>query len=245
MEWGILWGALGFFGGGVLKGAVGAGAPLFGVPILALIYDVPLAVAVFTLPNLISNIWQAWAFRRHRTAPRFAASFAGAGALGAIAGTFLLVALPGQALMATVAALLLVYVGLRLARPGWALRRTLAERIAAPMGLMAGLLQGAGGLSAPISVTFLSAMRLERLEFIATVSVFFTAVSAVQIPTLWALGVLTPERLALSALAVGPLFAGIPVGQWLARRISRAAFDRLILALLAAIAVRLLWGALA
>ncbi|MEE4118033.1 MAG: sulfite exporter TauE/SafE family protein [Paracoccaceae bacterium] len=245
MEWGLLWGALGFLAGGVLKGAVGAGAPLLGVPILALIYDVPLAVAVFTLPNLISNVWQAWAFRRHDPAPRFSATFAGAGAMGALGGSLLLVSLPGEALMATVGALVLVYIGVRLARPSWGLARETAHRLAAPMGLVGGLLQGAGGLSAPVSLTFLSAMRLERLAFIATVSVFFTAVSAVQIPTLWVLGVLTPERLALSALAVLPLFAGIPVGQALARRISRAAFDRVILLILAAIALRLIWAAVA
>jgi hypothetical protein len=244
MEWGILWGALGLFAGGVLKGAVGAGAPILGVPLLALIYDVPLAVAVFTLPNLISNIWQAWAFRSHRAAPGFAWTFAGFGAAGVGGGTVLLVSLPGDALLAGLAGLVFVYIGLRLARPDWVLERALAARIVVPVGLVAGIMQGAGGVSAPVSVTFLSAMRLERLEFIATISVFFMAMTAVQIPALWALGILTPKLAALSALAVVPLFAGIPVGQWIARRVSRATFDRLILALLAAVAARLIWSAL-
>ena len=52
--------ALAFACGGILKGAIGAGAPVIAVPILALLYDVPLAVALFTLPNLLSNSWQGW-----------------------------------------------------------------------------------------------------------------------------------------------------------------------------------------
>src|SRR3546814_4921733 len=57
MEWtGLVLGALALALGGVLKGATGAGSPLFAVPLLAMLYDVPLAVAIFTLPSLFSNI---------------------------------------------------------------------------------------------------------------------------------------------------------------------------------------------
>lgn len=104
-------------------------------------------------------------------------------------------------------------------------------------------MQGAGGLSAPVSVTFLNAMKLERSEFIATIAVFFLTMSFVQIPALAALGILTPERAAMSLLATIPLFGAMPIGAWLARRISRETFDRVILALLAVIALRLLYAA--
>ena len=39
------------------------------------------------------------------------------------------------------------------------------------------------------------------------------------------------------------LFLGMPVGEWLARRISAKTFDRAMLALLAVISTRLVWGA--
>ena len=39
--------------GGILKGATGAGAPLVAVPALALLFDVPTAIAIFSLPNLL------------------------------------------------------------------------------------------------------------------------------------------------------------------------------------------------
>ncbi|MEM8665280.1 MAG: TSUP family transporter, partial [Pseudomonadota bacterium] len=60
---GLLLASLGLAIGGVLKGATGAGAPLLAVPILAVLYDVPFAVAVLTFPSLLTNAWQAWRFR--------------------------------------------------------------------------------------------------------------------------------------------------------------------------------------
>ena len=41
------------------------------------------------------------------------------------------------------------------------------------MGVGGGILQGSAGLSAPISITFLNSMKLERNQFIPTISVYF------------------------------------------------------------------------
>jgi len=101
------------------------------------------------------------------------------------------------------------------------------------------VLQGAVGISAPVSISFLNATRMDRLAFIATISVFFAAMSLVQIPLLAAWDVLTPQRALLSALAILPLIAGMPLGAFLAKRMSKDFFDRLILVLLALIAARL------
>ena len=55
------------------------------------------------------------------------------------------------------------------------------------------------------------------------------------------------ERGALAAivgLAIIPMFGAMPIGEWAAKRVSKAAFDKLILALLAVIALRLSYGAI-
>ena len=245
MDWtGIMLGVLGLALGGVLKGATGAGAPILAVPILAMFYDVPLAVAIFTLPNLLSNIWQGWRFRAHQATPVLTWGFALAGAAGAGVGSAMLVGLPSDTLLLGVAGTVFLYIGFRLLRPDWALDLGLATRLAAPAGFAGGVLQGAVGVSAPVSITFLNATRMHRDAFIATISVFFVAMSLVQIPLLAAWGVLTPLRAVLSAAAILPLIAAMPLGAYLARRLSREIFDRLILALLALIAARLALNAL-
>lgn len=240
MEWtGLLLGALGLVIGGVLKGATGAGAPIVGVPILAMLYDVPLAVATFTLPNLFSNSWQGWRYRSHQVSPALTWGFALAGAAGAGVGSLLLVSLHSDLLLLGVAGAVFLYIAFRLARPHWVLDLGLATRLATLAGFSGGVLQGAAGISAPISISFLNATRMDRAAFIATISVFFAAMSVVQIPLLTAWGVLTPLRLLLSALATLPLVAAMPVGAYLARRMSKEFFDRLTLLLLAVIALRL------
>lgn len=242
--WTLAVAALGIGLGGFLKGATGAGAPVVGVPVLALVMDVPMAVAIFSVLNLFSNIWQSWSYRAEQAAPRLVWGMALGGALGAAAGSVLLASLPTELLMASLAGIVAVYIALRLTRPDWALARERGVRMAPTVGLVAGVMQGAGGISAPVSVTFLNAMRLGRGEFIATISVFFMAMSVLQIPALAALGILTWERVGLAAAAALPLFGAMPLGEWAARRISKAAFDRVVLILLAVIAVRLLWNAI-
>lgn len=246
MEWtGLILGALGLALGGVLKGATGAGAPILAVPLLAMFYDVPLAVALFTLPSLLSNLWQGWRFRAHQLGPGLTWGFALAGAAGAGVGSAILVSLPSDLLLLGVAGAVFLYIAFRLARPDWVLDLGLATRLATLAGFSGGVLQGAVGISAPISISFLNATRMERPAFIATISLFFAAMSLVQIPLLAAWGVLTPLRFGLSALAIVPLVAAMPLGAWLARHMSKEFFDRLILLLLALIALRLVISALA
>ena len=245
MDWtGLLLGAVGLGLGGVLKGATGAGAPILAVPLIAVLYDVPTAVALFTLPNLVSNLWQGWHYRVHRARPALTWGFALAGAAGAGVGSLLLVTLSAEALLLAVAIAVYLYIGFRLARPDWALGLGLAARLAVPVGLVGGVLQGAAGISAPVSITFLNATRMERSAFIATISIFFGTISLVQIPLLAAWGVLTPGLALLSAAAILPLIGAMPAGAWLARRLSRQAFDRVIMLLLALLATRLAGAAM-
>jgi len=230
--------------GGLLKGATGAGAPLVGVPILAMLYDVPLAVAVFVLPNLVTNARQLWQYRADLLPGAFTWRYAMGGAAGAVAGSFLLATAPGEALLLTLAAAVWLYIGFRLARPGWRLSYAAAHPWALAAGGAAGVLQGASGVSAPISVGFLNAMRLPRPVFVATISAFFGAMSLAQVPAMVGLGLLTWERALYSLAALVPLLIFIEIGGVLGRRFSAAVFDRIVLGLLALLALRLIWLAL-
>lgn len=223
--------------GGIVKGATGAGAPVVAVPVLAMLYDVPFAVAVFTMPNFLSNIWQAWTLRRHQRDPWFTAAFAVSGALGAGLGSILLANLPSEALTLAVAGAVFLYLGFRITSPDWSLSFARARPLAPLAGFSGGVLQGAAGVSAPISITFLNAIRLPKPEFIATISVFFMAMSAVQIPVLAGLGILTWERAGIGLISTACLLAAMPIGARLTRRVSPKGFDRIIMVLLGVMAV--------
>jgi uncharacterized membrane protein YfcA len=156
----------------------------------------------------------------------------------------MLTRLPSQSLLLLTAAAVFIYIAFRTMRPDWRLGRGAAQALALPVGAVAGVLQGAAGLSAPISITFLNAMRLSREAFIPTISLFFAAMSCVQIPMLAGYGQLTPLRLAYGFGALAIIMAVMPLGAALAKRVSKEAFDRLILCLLALVALRLAWSAL-
>ncbi|MEH6725572.1 MAG: sulfite exporter TauE/SafE family protein [Hyphomicrobiales bacterium] len=230
---------LSFALGGILKGATGAGAPVVAVPIIALFYDVPTAVTIFVIPNLLSNTWQAWSYRKDQLPPALTYRFAGTGVIGAIAGTYMLAYLPTDLLTMMIAVAVTGYIVFRLVKPEWVLEYATALRVVVPVGSVAGVLQGSLGISAPISLTFLNAMKLERSQFIATVSLFFVSMAFIQLPFLIGLGLMTTERFWISCLALIPMIGGMPLGSFLARYVPRSVFDKVILAMLALIAVKL------
>ena len=69
---------------GIVKGAIGSGVPVIVIPILTMLYDVQLAIAVLIAPNLFSNALQVWQYRQHLLPLRFLAAFSLAGGLGII-----------------------------------------------------------------------------------------------------------------------------------------------------------------
>lgn len=230
--------------GGILKGAIGAGTPVVVIPLMSIYFDVPFAVSVFVLPALASNVWQGWTYRAALMDRGFVLRLALGAGTGALFGSILLASLPSEMLSLAVGILALCYIGFRLLRPDWLLRREIADRVVLPVGVLAGILQGAAGISAPVSMTFLHALRLPRPQFIATISVLFSAMAIVQMPTLIGLGVLDGPRLMISLLACLPLFLAMPVGAWLIRHVRPEIFDRLIMLLLFVIALGLIAEAL-
>ena len=236
--------ALALFLGGVVKGATGAGAPVIAVPVIAAFADVRLAVLVMVVPNVASNLWQGARYRHALPPGPMPRLFAAGGAVGAVGGTFLLLTVDERALMGAVAVAVLAYVALRAAVPAFRLSPRLVLRLSPWAGLAGGALQGAAGVSAPVSVSFLNAARLERAAFVATISVYFTVMTAVQMGAQIVAGLLTGQVLMLSVAACAPLALGMFTGGHLARHMSAVVFDRAVLAMLSILALRLGWAAL-
>jgi len=227
--------------GGILKGATGAGAPIITIPVIAAFYDVRVAVVIMVIPNLLTNIGQLYQFRKTIMPRFFTVSFALGGGLGALLGTILLANLSIKTLTLAVAFIILIYISLKLIIPTWKLNYTKAKKLVFLMGAGGGVLQGAAGLSAPISLTFLNSMKLERNQFIPTISVYFGVMSLFQMPALYFYKFLNIETLIISCLSTIVLMLFMPLGSWIAKSISKENFDKLILILLSFIALRIIY----
>jgi uncharacterized membrane protein YfcA len=227
--------------GGILKGATGAGAPIITIPVIAAFYDVRVAVIIMVIPNLLTNIGQLYQFRKTILPSFFTVSFALGGGIGAFIGTILLANLSIKILTLSVAFIVLVYIFLKLIVPSWKLIYKKATKLVFIMGAAGGVLQGTAGLSAPISITFLNAMKLERNQFIPTISVYFGVMSIFQMPTLYYYDFLNFEIIIASLISTIVLLCFMPIGSWIAKSVSKENFDKITLILLAFIAVRIIY----
>jgi uncharacterized membrane protein YfcA len=230
--------------GAVVKGATGMGLPLIALPVLTAAFGLQHAVGLMTIPLIVTNVWQVWRFRAEARAPRLAFMpwFLVSGAIGIGIGTWALTALPERILVLALGILLLAYVAMRLARPHWLLSPELASRLGPLAGTGAGILQGATGISSPIGVTFIHAMNLDRLAHVFAVSAMFLLFSLVQLPSLWLAGVMRVEWMVQGLLALVPILLFMPLGQWVSGKLSRAAFDRMILIFLGIIGLKMVLG---
>ena len=228
--------------GGILKGATGVGAPLIAVPVMTSFVDIRFAVAVFVVPNLVTNLIQSIIYRRALNNRLFLFILCLSAGMGAFAGSLMLYNASGGAMEMVMAGLVLFFVGFRLYKPNWQLSMPMAHKLNMPIGFLAGFLQGAFGISAPATLTFLNAIKFERTEFIIIVSVFFMTMSLIQMPTLLYLGLMQAEHLVLGLLAMIPLLGFMPVGAFILRRATPNLFDKVILIILVGVAIRLLWA---
>ena len=227
--------------GGILKGATGAGAPIITIPVIAAFYDVRIAVIIMVIPNLLTNIGQLYQFRKTILPSFFTVSFALGGGIGAFLGTILLVSLPIKILTLSVAIIVIIYILLKIAVPSWKLVYGKAKKLVFIMGAGGGILQGSAGLSAPISITFLNSMKLERSQFIPTISVYFGVMSIFQMPTLYYYDFLNIEIIIVSIMSTIVLMCFMPLGSWIAKSISKDTFDKVTLILLGFIALRIIY----
>jgi len=240
--WLVVIAALGL--GGFVKGATGMGLPLVSVPALAAFLGVPHTLAILTVPLIVTNGWQVWRFFPNRHGTGFLVRLLPAGAIGIVIGTWALTALPVRALSLVLAALVVSYIALLLARPQLRLSPETGLTLSPAVGLVSGVLQAATGISAPTSITFIHALGLTPRGFVFAVSAMFLLFSTAQLAALAVAGIMTWGRFLEGWVALIPVVLMMPVGAWAASLLSRQTFDRLILGLLAALACKLIVDAL-
>lgn len=239
--WGFVGIILALFLGGILKGATGAGMPVIAVPVIAAFYDVRTAVLVLVIPNLLVNLWQIYKFRNSNSEPILVRNFALSGAIGAGIGTLMLARLSADFLSTFIALIIFVYIALRFFKPAFGVPVERARPMAWLAGAGGGILQGSIGLSAPIAVTFANAIKMERPVFIFTVSVFFATMCLVQFPMQLALGMMTWQIVILGFISLVPMMIGLQAGDWVGKRMGAVVFDRVILFMLAVLAIKQLF----
>jgi uncharacterized membrane protein YfcA len=230
--------------GGLMKGVTGVGLPLIAVPVMAAFLGVERAVLVMVIPSLVLNLVQVITHRSSRDAVPEVPRILVGGVVGAAGGAVLLYLASEDALAIGLAVWLAAYVAFRVLHPTFALTLPTRMRVSPLVGVSAGAMQAATGISAPIIVPYMDALRLVPHAYVFAVCAPFGAFALAHCVLLAVGGIYTVELVSQSLLAVVPAVAFVPVGAWLRRLIPQVAFDWLVRVTLLVIAVQLVWSTL-
>jgi uncharacterized membrane protein YfcA len=216
--------------GALLKGMTGLGLPLFAVPALAIITSVEEAVVLMIFPSIGSNLWLVVNHWQHRNLLREHLPFLTMGFVGGLLGTGLLVLFSDQVLKL----LLAIWLGLYL--PQYFFNRSDlsffgANKLAGyPLGLAAGTIQGATGISAQVVAPYYHARGLVRAPYAFAVAFTFLIFTFAQSGAMANLQLLTPGRVQLSLFALVPALVFTRIGISLSHKISIKIFNRILIA---------------
>ena len=227
-----------------VKGAIGFGFPTLGTPLLALVVDVKTAVALLVVPNLVMDGLQLRRQGPLGDAPRRLALLLVFTMLGTIIGTKLLVVLSARAVTLLLGVFVLGYVVLELVRFTPRVPRGWERGLAAPVGLVAGIMGGVTNAPGTALALYFVALGMDKREFVRAIAFSFLVVKGVQLATLGWYGLfgwhLVLPTLGLTLVAV----AGFGLGLRLQDRLDQRAFNRAVLGFLAALGVWLVARAL-
>ncbi|MEO0729368.1 MAG: sulfite exporter TauE/SafE family protein, partial [Pseudomonadota bacterium] len=217
-----------FFVAGLVKGVVGLGLPIVVLALLATTVGLKTAMALFIVPGVIMNIWQALA------GPAFFALLKRLWPLWLVStiaiyvGTTVLARVDQDSAALAFGALLAAYAFTRLARFKVSIPEQ-SERWLSPLiGAVAGFIFGATGQYMVPGVLYIEALGLKRDEFVQALGMTFLTITSTLGVGLFANELMTPDVAAISAAAIVPACLGLYLGQSVRARVSEDLFRTLL-----------------
>lgn len=216
-----------------IKGAIGFGFPAVSTPLLALFMDVKQAVAILILPNIVMDGIQALrragivaTLRRHALLYLF-------GIGGTFFGAELLALVSSRIALLILGAVILTFVAVDVSRLSPSVRPEWEPFVAPIVGFGAGLIGGITNVPGTPLVLYFFALRLEKTEFVRSVSVGFTIYKLAQLVAVIRVGLMTWPLFGLSVLASGLSLGTFWLGLKVQDRVAQATFNRAVRGFLA------------
>ncbi|HLY24121.1 MAG TPA: sulfite exporter TauE/SafE family protein [bacterium] len=226
-------------GAAMIKGTMGFGFPLVGIPLLSAIIGPRAAVPVIAVPTLLSNFIMVSRGSASRASAHLLLAIAGL-AVGTLAGAAVIKVLDPRMLSVLVGAVTLGYV-LATAFRLTALVPEAAGRRAAPVvGLAAGVLGGATGIFAPLLASYLHLLHMAKRDFVFWLTIMFFVSNIVQVASYAHLGLYAGQVLLLALIGCVPMAIGTWSGLVLQDRIDPEVFGRIVLGIVFVASLNLL-----
>lgn len=229
-----------FLAAGTVKGVLGIGLPMIAVPIIASATSPAQAIALASVPVVVSNAWQALHGGHTRDClARFWPMLA-ALVVGTLIGVQILATVDARIVSGVLGGMLVVFTLLQALPHSLVLEARNERWLGPPVGLVGGVLGGMSSLFGPLLILYLVALRLPKDVFVAAVAMLFFTGSLPLFLGLVAHGILSPQQIALSALAALPVIGGLVIGRRLRRHVSQAVFEKALFVGLVVIGLNLI-----
>jgi uncharacterized protein len=213
-----------------VRGGAGFGGGVVMAPLLALVAPLAVVVPVSSALNMISGLSQGirdWRKVEWRELLRIAPfSFA-----GVFLGIWLLARVDATLLSRAFGLFVVSYALYMLKSKG--VMPTIARRWLYPLGAVSSLAGGMvgslfGGASGPLYVMYLSALKLERDGFRATITMIMVTMGSTRVAGFLAAGMYTQKVLTLLAMGLPLVLLGGWIGARVVARMDQALFGRVI-----------------
>jgi len=222
----VLWIAGVFLLAGGIKGIVGVGLPTVAIVLLAPTLGLPAAIALLTIPTLVTNIWQALAGGGAATTFRRIWPFLAAAALTVWIGAGALTRVNLSYLTALLGLVLITYSTISMLGLRFALAPGRERVVGIAAGLVNGVVTGMTGSFVMPGVIYLQSLGLTRTQLIQALGMLFSSSSVTLSLALADRGIMTASLGIGSLIGLLPALLGVALGQRLRNRLPEAVFRR-------------------
>jgi uncharacterized membrane protein YfcA len=225
--------------GGIVKGTLGVGLPLFAVPLMSLMIGSTQAIALVAVPVLASNIWQAWQEASWKiTLKRFWPLMLTQAIMTVFAVHWTLSFTVKQLNMLVAFAVVLAVVSM-LFKPSFSISPQKEKWTGALVGTLSGMLGGVSSLMGPILISYMMSLKLKRDEFVGAISLIYLNAAWPLYAAMYAFDRMEVIDIGYSFLALIPMAIGLSTGQKLRHKLSEDAFRKVLLGFLIFVAALL------
>lgn len=226
------------FLGGIIKGTVGIGMSMFSVPIIAFFIPPTNSIMLLCCPVLITNILQMKFLKgigSYRFLPMFLALV-----IGLIIGGKLILEIDSSTISQIMALLIIISVLINFFEINFVkIKPILEKKITIILGLFSGIIGGLSSMYAPLIISYLVSVNLEKEFFIRTVATMYFIGSLILYPFFIYNELGTMFDLLISLFLIVPALTGQYLGTKIRYRISNEVFRKITFLILFVIGLSL------
>jgi uncharacterized protein len=225
----------------LINGAAGFGFALVAVIGFSFVLDPKIGIVVLSVVTPLMNALHVRRQWEHRgVTPRLRPVLI-TGVIGSITGTQLLILLPSWGLAILLGLFTLWYVGSSMKKGPMLLSKSRERYVAPAVGFVGGISNGTIGAAGPVLGSYLLAIGLTGREWIFAINLLFVTMSMVRIGMLGIAGQYTVAIVLLGLSLILPAFLLQRVGVMIGARMSREAFQRIVMVVLLVASLNLIW----